>query len=327
MGFDRDQMARLTAAHGAVIRVVVAEVAGSAPREAGAAMVVWADGQEGTIGGGALEYQATATARAMLAAGETARLVKMPLGPALNQCCGGAVVLLSELWDASRLRGLEGPQLARPLPGKHGDMPLMVARVLARARGEGVIASARILQGWFVEPVHLPKRQLWVWGAGHVGRAIVGVLAPLPDLAIIWVDTDAARFPDVIPAGVAQRISANPAELVEIAPPTAHHLVLTFSHALDLDLCHRLLTRGFASLGLIGSATKWARFRARLAALGHAPEQVARITCPIGRPEFGKHPQAIALGVAVEFLDRKGAERTTESDAPQARQGGTTRHE
>lgn len=327
MGFDRDQMARLTAAHGAVIRVVVAEVAGSAPREVGAAMVIWTDGQEGTIGGGALEYQAAADARAMLATGEPGRLTKMALGPALNQCCGGAVVLLSELWDAARCAGPEGPLLARPLPGKPADMPLAVARVLARARGEGILPSARVLQGWFVEPVQRPRRQLWIWGAGHVGRAIVGVLAPLPDLAITWVDTDATRFPDSIPVDVVQRISANPAELVENAPPTAHHLVLTYSHALDLDLCHRLLTRGFSSLGLIGSATKWARFRTRLAALGHAPDRIGRITCPIGRPEFGKHPQAIALGVAAEFLDRDRAERTTESDTPQARQGGTTRHE
>lgn len=327
MGFDRDQLARLTAAHGAVIRVVVAEVAGSAPREVGAAMVIWADGQEGTIGGGALEYQATTAARAMLAKGAVAQLVKMPLGPALNQCCGGAVVLLSELWDAARLADVAGPLLARTLPGKGADMPLAVARALARARGEGVLPAARVVQGWLVEPLHARKRQLWVWGAGHVGRAIVAVLAPLPDLAITWVDTNGARFPDAIPEGVAQRISANPAELVETAPPTAHHLVLTYSHALDLDLCHRLLTRGFASLGLIGSATKWARFRTRLAALGHAPDRIGRITCPIGRPEFGKHPQAIALGVAAEFLDRDRAERTTESDTPQARQGGTTRHE
>lgn len=327
MGFDRDQMARLIAVHGALVRVVVTDVAGSAPREAGAAMLVWADGQEGTIGGGALEYQATEDARKMLATGEVARLLKVPLGPALNQCCGGAVVLLAELWDAAQVAALEGPVVARPLPGKPAEMPLAVARVLARARGEGITGSARIVQGWLIEPLYQPKRQLWVWGAGHVGRAIVAVLAPLPDLAITWVDTDGARFPGTVPEGVVQRIATNPAELVGAAPPDAHHLVLTFSHALDLDLCHHLLTRGFASLGLIGSATKWARFRARLTALGHAPDRIGRITCPIGRPEFGKHPQAIALGVAAEFLDRDRAERTTESDTPQARQGGTTRHE
>ena len=81
--------------------------------------------------------------------------------------------------------------------------------------------------------------------------------------------------------------------------------MLTYSHALDLDLCHRLLAHGFARAGVIGSATKWARFRSRLAALGHAPDAIARIDCPIGDPSLGKHPQAIAIGVAQAVLSRK----------------------
>ncbi|OZA01614.1 MAG: hypothetical protein B7Y02_17490 [Rhodobacterales bacterium 17-64-5] len=79
-------------------------------------------------------------------------------------------------------------------------------------------------------------------------------------------------------------------------------MILTFSHILDLELCHRLLNHGFLRCGLIGSATKWARFRSRLSALAHPPAEIARITCPIGDPALGKHPQAIALGVAAEFL-------------------------
>jgi xanthine dehydrogenase accessory factor len=86
------------------------------------------------------------------------------------------------------------------------------------------------------------------------------------------------------------------------APVGAEHLILTYSHAIDLDLCHRLLGHGFASCGLIGSASKWARFRSRLVGLGHAPGQIARIQCPIGEPALGKHPQAIALGVGAALL-------------------------
>ncbi len=86
------------------------------------------------------------------------------------------------------------------------------------------------------------------------------------------------------------------------APVGAEHLIVTFSHALDLELCHRLLQRGFAFCGLIGSATKWARFRARLMDLGHGAATVGRITCPIGEPALGKHPQAIAVGVAAAML-------------------------
>ncbi|MBS0564315.1 MAG: xanthine dehydrogenase accessory protein XdhC [Proteobacteria bacterium] len=304
MGFDREGLERLVAAHGRVVRVVVADVAGSAPREAGAAMCVWVDGQEGTVGGGALEWQATATARAMLAGGGAARTDRLPLGPALNQCCGGAVTLLSEVWDRAALAGLAGPVVARPLPGRDAtEMPLAVARLVARARAEGQVPGTRLVAGWLVEPIRAHRRDLWVWGAGHVGRAIVPVLAPLPEWHISWADTDESRFPEMLPEGVTQLVAANPADLVGLAPRGADHLVLTFSHALDLELCHRLLGHGFGSLGLIGSATKWARFRSRLSALGHPPERIARIVCPIGEPAFGKHPQAIAIGVAAKLLE------------------------
>jgi xanthine dehydrogenase accessory factor len=98
--------------------------------------------------------------------------------------------------------------------------------------------------------------------------------------------------------------AADPALLVGHCPARAAHLVLTYAHALDLELCHRLLGHGFSSLGLIGSQTKWARFRSRLRALGHADGQIGRIRCPIGDSALGKHPQAIAIGVAQDMLQR-----------------------
>lgn len=306
MSFDVAALGRAVAVRGAVIRVVVAEVQGSAPREAGAAMLVWASGQEGTVGGGALEYEAAARARTQLAAGGPDRVDRLPLGPALGQCCGGAVVLLSELWSEARLAALGPGPVARPLPGAPAEMPLAVRRLLARARGEGTAPRPGLVQGWMVEPAAEPAREIWIWGAGHVGRALTGVLAPLPGLRLTWIDTAAGRFPDPLPAGVARRIAANPAELVGEAPAGAEHLILTFSHALDLELCHRLLGHGFRSAGLIGSATKWARFRARLAGLGHSDAQISRICCPIGQPELGKHPQAIAVGVAADLLRAAG---------------------
>jgi xanthine dehydrogenase accessory factor len=175
-----------------------------------------------------------------------------------------------------------------------------------------------VVQGWFVEPVADPTREIWIWGAGHVGRALVAVLAPLPGLRLTWIDTDAARFPEV-PEGVVQRIAANPAVLVDEAPAEAEHLVLTFSHALDLELCHRLLGHGFGALGLIGSETKWARFRSRLRALGHPDARISRIACPIGQPELGKHPQAIAVGVAAEILRQRTI--TIKNDTGSGRDG------
>lgn len=315
MSFEREALTRAVAAHGAVVRVVLAEVAGSAPREAGAAMLVWAGGQAGTIGGGALEHEAARAARAMLAAGGPDRVARMALGPALNQCCGGRVTVLSEIWDAARLaEGAGDGVIARPLPGVSGAMPLAVARIMARARGEGFRPGPGVVQGWMIEPLSTPRREIWIWGAGHVGRALIAVLAPLPGLRLVWIDSNAGRFPEV-PAGVVQRIAANPGDLVVEAPLRAEHLVLTFSHALDLDLCHRLLGHGFAALGLIGSATKWARFRARLAALGHADAAISRIRCPIGDPGLGKHPHAIAIGVAAALLTRGAAARNHEERA------------
>jgi xanthine dehydrogenase accessory factor len=298
--FDLAALTQAVAAHGRVARVVVAEVAGSAPREVGASMLVWQTGQRGTIGGGALEWEAAAVARAMLTAGGV-RLDRMPLGPALGQCCGGAVTLLTEVHDAATLPA-PSDVIARAVDGR--PMPLAVKRLLAAARGQGLLPAPALVQGWMVEPRARPDRAIWVWGAGHVGRALVAVLAPLPGLAITWVDVAADRFPSDVQPGVTVLPAADPGRLVAHAPPCAEHLVLTYSHALDLDLCHRLLGHGFASLGLIGSATKWARFRSRLTALGHPLAQIARIDCPIGDPSLGKHPQAIAIGVAGAMLAR-----------------------
>ena len=241
------------------IRITVARTAGSVPRGPGTQMMVWPDRTEGTIGGGALEWQAMAHARAMLTQSRGADALTLPLGPALGQCCGGSVSL-----DFARAEGLEAA----------------------------------------------PGTPLWIWGAGHVGRALVGVMAPLPDWEITWVDTSADRFPP--DAAVTTLVAADPARAVAHAPDAAHHLIMTYSHDIDLALCHAILSRPFAGAGLIGSATKWARFRHRLAALGHAPAHIARIACPIGDPSLGKHPQAIAIGVAMAMLTRMDT-RTVEA--------------
>ena len=308
--FDLGALAAALAAHGRVARVVIAGVEGSSPREVGASMLVFADGQSGTIGGGALEYDAAAKARLILAGspptpslphgggrGPVApRVDRVSLGPSLGQCCGGAVVLWTEVFEAVP-EAVAGVVARGP-----GEVPLAVKRVLAAARGQGVRPSPGLVAGWLVEPVAEAERQVWVWGAGHVGRGLVGVLAPLPGIAVTWVDVAAERFPEGVPEGVTVVPANDPALVADHAPVGAEHLVLTFSHALDLELCHRLLMRGFRSCGLIGSATKWGRFRSRLAALGHEAEAVGRIQCPIGDPSLGKHPQAIAVGVVAELL-------------------------
>src|SRR5690606_11410050 len=148
--------------------------------------------------------------------------------PALGQCCGGAVNLVSHILDAEALAAMAGKTAVATGPG---DMPLSVRRLLSDARGKGQVASARLVEDWLVEPVAVPRRQLWIWGAGHVGRAMVSVFAPLPEFDITWVDTDRDRFPEEIPEGVTPVWSATPEALAPHAPPEAEHLIVTYSHA------------------------------------------------------------------------------------------------
>ncbi|WP_406645384.1 xanthine dehydrogenase accessory protein XdhC [Aliisedimentitalea scapharcae] len=299
MGFDLSDLQTAVAEHGQVTRVVIADIRGSSPREVGAAMLVWDSGQSGTIGGGALEFEAAETARRQT---QPTVLSRHALGPDLGQCCGGAVVLLSEIYDVTRVAALDQEVIVRPTTTGTTDIPLSVQRLLNVARGSGLPPEPQLVDGWMVEPVHKPNRPVWVWGAGHVGRAVVDVLAPMPDLSVTWIDTGPERFPDKIPAGVTSLPAVQPAALMRHAPENAEHLILTYSHALDLELCHQALLRGFSFAGVIGSKTKWARFRSRLAALGHCPMTVDTLTCPIGDPSLGKHPQQIAIGVAAQML-------------------------
>ncbi len=297
---DLAEMRTAIAAHGRIARVVLASLQGHAPREVGAAMLVWADGQLGTIGGGALEYGAAQVAREALVAGAGSRIDTVALGPNIGQCCGGSVTLVTEVFSVvPDIQGI----YARPMTGRDA-MPMAVARLLAAVRRDGALPPAQMLQGWFIEPVSLPQREVWIWGAGHVGRALVQVLAPLSDVAITWVDTAVERFPDTVPVGVRMLPAPDIAAAMTLAPTGAEHVILTYSHALDLALCDAALRRGFSRCGVIGSATKWARFRARLAALGHRDAEIARIECPIGDPSLGKHPQAIAIGVAARMMAR-----------------------
>ena len=283
MTFDIDKLRDLIAVYGKVARIVIANTAGSTPRNAGTAMFVWDHGQIGTIGGGSLEFEATKLARAQT---KQALMRTIPLGPALGQCCGGSVTLVTEVFDAKTL-----PQ----------TMPY--ARQVGPSTGNAPDTDSFYWNnGWLVEGATARQRPIWIYGAGHVGRALVDVLAPLPDTAITWVDTAPSRFPDIAHNNVAPLVAVQPQDATQHAPPNAEHLILTYDHQIDLDLCHAVLSQPFARAGLIGSATKWARFRKRLAQLGHSPAQIARIACPIGDIGLGKHPQQIAIGVAMAML-------------------------
>lgn len=143
---------------------------------------------------------------------------------------------------------------------------------------------------------------IWIWGAGHVGRALALALAPLDPWHVTLVDDASDRLPGPVPQGVTPVVAADMPRMAAHAPGDAAHFIMTYSHEIDLALCDALLRRGFRSCGLIGSATKKARFQLRLQALGHANAEIGRITCPIGDPALGKEPQAIAIGVAARLL-------------------------
>lgn len=165
--------------------------------------------------------------------------------------------------------------------------------------------TAETLAAW---PALAPRFHLQLYGAGHVGRAIVQVLAGVP-CRVQWIDEREEEFPPgPLPAQV-EKLCVEPVEAeVPLAPPGSFFLVLTHSHDLDLALTDAILRRGDSAwFGLIGSATKRARFLNRLRERGHGPEALARLTCPIGLPGItGKEPGVIAASVVAQMLLQAG---------------------
>ncbi|MEM9031429.1 MAG: xanthine dehydrogenase accessory protein XdhC [Pseudomonadota bacterium] len=244
------------------IYVKITATRGSTPRAAGTAMAVTATAAAGTIGGGALEHWAIGRAREILDADAGDESVTLALGPRLGQCCGGAVTL------------------------HFGKAPAPVDAIQTTARpyvtGGG------------------PPASLWLWGAGHVGRAVVRA-CPAEAFDITWVDSAPDRFPETVPQHVTVVSAAQMDLLAARSPSDAHHLIFTYSHDIDLALCAALLRLTPASIGLIGSDSKWARFRSKLRAMGLDPTAIA---CPIGNKALGKHPDQIAQGVVDVLLSR-----------------------
>jgi len=239
-------LARLRDANTPCVLITVTEARGSTPREAGVKMVVTAEEQFGTIGGGNLEFEAVAEARKLLVSSAMSVKTKnYPLGPTLAQCCGGNVTIL-------------------------------------------------------LEPFIVPVATFFLFGAGHVGREVVRVLDGLP-VKIIWIDERTQEFPADIPANCEKVVTARPLSRLAGLNDNSYVAVMTHDHALDFEIVKAALENGhFAYLGLIGSETKAARFRKRLAALGL---DVSRLTCPIGLSAIkGKHPREIALSLAAELL-------------------------
>ena len=232
------------------VEVLVVEVLGSAPREAGTRMWVTATELHGTIGGGNLEYTALKIAREMLLSGEARRERKLALGDSLGQCCGGSVRLRFSLQEAV---------------------------------GQDAKPGMRVV----------------LFGAGHVGKEVAAILGRMP-CTLTWIDPRPDIFPQQVCANTKVVIEEEPAWMVDEAPSGALYLVMTHSHALDLEVVERVLRRNdFAFLGLIGSETKAAKFRARLKA---KKVDCSRLVCPIGLFKAGKHPAEVAVSAVAQLL-------------------------
>jgi len=305
MSFDFQKTNECIKSHGKIARVLILKTFGSAPRDEGTTMLIWDSGQFGTIGGGELEYQVTRLAKKIIIDNKGSRIKKFSLGPDMGQCCGGAVELLIEILDETKVKfiSVDDGFFARPV--FKDEKSLNVQALIKSYRNKSVPIKTSFKDGWLFEPVTKEKELIWIYGAGHVGTAIANILSKLSQFSVTCIDTSQDRYPDNFPKTVEKLITKNPAQIVQYAPSETHHLILTYSHALDLEICHQLLQHNFATAGLIGSKTKWARFKKRLNELNYTFEQINRIICPIGEPSFGKSPYEIAIGVASMLLDKE----------------------
>lgn len=330
-----DELSDLTAGGERVVVITVAGIRGSAPREVGAKMIV-TDGETiGTIGGGQLEYQCTHMAFDMLGGDEAPDLRKFPLGSSMGQCCGGVVDILFEpiayglpgwLRDLRVLHGQREPAvIATHLAGQQIKYVITADNTFGSAAeeiGDELLGKARYgleagriahrSDDWLLELVVGSDFNIAVFGAGHVGSAVVQSLSSL-DCNIRWIDSRRNIFRQT-PTNVRAIESPEPALEVAAMPADSCFLVMTHSHALDFDICDRILTRNdVAYCGLIGSRSKRRRFEKRYREQGMLPEVIAKLVCPIGIDGIsGKKPAEIAVSASAEVLQayervRRGA--------------------
>ncbi len=284
--------------HGTCAMVSVIRAEGSVPREEGARMVVTPHGFHGTIGGGTLEWKALAEAQAMLGKPRAVKVMTQSLGPDLGQCCGGRVKLVVESFD----------------PGQ-----LAEAEALAAREEQGPFSLSNRLPG-LLQPEHFgeQRRPVLIFGAGHVGRALILALAQLP-FDITWADPRPSAFPGAMPQNVSA-FAGDPLEVVAAAPEGSLAFVMSHSHALDLSIVNAALQNPhIAELGVIGSATKRVRFEKRLRAAGVDESRLSGMICPIGTGGIrSKLPAAIAISVAHQIiaLDEALSARATQGMLP-----------
>jgi xanthine dehydrogenase accessory factor len=332
-----DELSDLTAAGDSAVLVTISGIRGSTPRETGAKMIVTARETIGTIGGGQLEHQCTHIAAGLLGKAATPETRRFPLGPSLGQCCGGVVDVLFEpvgsglaewLRDLRALHGQREPSVLVTATDSGTKFVVTAGDVFGVDEGScdpAIVAEARgMLEGGtaavddtlFYEPVRASDFNIAVFGAGHVGAAVVNVLSGL-DCNIRWIDSRQGIF-RAVPRNARAVESSEPALEVAAMPPSSFYLVMTHSHPLDFDICDRILRRSDAAYcGLIGSLTKRRRFEKRFRQQGLSQSAIDQLVCPIGVAGIsGKKPAEIAIAAAAEILRAHEKSLTQETALP-----------
>ena len=325
----------------AFVMVTIVATRGSVPREAGTRMLVAPGEMIGTIGGGHLEYEACEIARGLLRQPPNAIWRRFVLGPSLGQCCGGVVELLFEheavaqpgwLDIVAQQFELNEPVVVASVVerGYHARWVVTARGVWSNGVAVEYVEAALVTQAreilatpcartvltdastpdadgarslLFMERVARLDLHVVLFGAGHVGRALIGVLGALP-CRVTWVDGREAEFCNPAPDNVVVECTDTPEAEIASAAPSTCFLVMTHSHALDFSLTAQILQRGdFRYFGLIGSVTKRKSFERRLRARGVLASAVERMRCPVGIAGIvGKEPGVIAVAVAAELL-------------------------
>ena len=326
------------------VLVTVAEARGSTPRETGAAMVVTSGALAGSIGGGHLEFEALRLAREALDAADTgsaAWVVRFPLAARLGQCCGGVATLAFQVVAARdspwlvTARACLRTNAPFALVGKLGGAADAAARLVVTADdtrgtlGDGTLDSiaiatarerlaakpgdARADGGLIADHgatllIHVVRPSgfdVFVFGNGHVGRALVHMLGALP-ARVRWIDARDDDFPATVASNVEVIVTDIAHPELRSAPAGSYVVILTHSHALDFELALAALERSdWRYLGMIGSATKRAQLARKVADRGLPAEALDRVTCPIGAANGtirSKEPGAIAVATVAEIL-------------------------
>ena len=263
--------------NGPCVLVSIVATKGSTPRDIDAWMIVTENGFHGSIGGGTVEWRVMAEAQAMLQSGRKKLIRDYVLGPDLGQCCGGRMQVDLETYSVGELPNIE-----------------MLANETAPR-----------------------QKTIYIFGAGHVGRALVLALAPLP-YAVKWIDPRPDAFPVAVPANVTLFGLDDPVSIMNDIEDNGFIYVMTHSHALDFEIVDAALRKQSLHVGVIGSSTKRARFEKRLMEAGLNENRIAQLICPIGVAGINsKHPAAIAASVVAQILQLDAGSVLAANRAPQ----------